>query len=246
MKIATKYRVWFLPMCAFTALALFSPVFLQAESSGPSSSQLLPASEHFLYSRTVGDRHDEVEVLTRLQSDKAESWYEISSHASDQDSILRLDTTTLFATYIEVTSRGKDATLRRVTTVLENRTTAKPDEIVLAGFEALPYSLRAFLWGSRQKATLSFMGSSGGGNFRFDLSVAGTETITVGDRGIECRKLQLSLSGIIGTFIGKSYLWYSAEYPHFLVRSEGLAGGPGTPKSVLSLLNYSISSIPIK
>ena len=246
MKIAAMSRVRCLTVCAFAAFAIISPSFLQAELPGPPSPPLLPASEHFLYSRTVGDKHDEVEVLPRLQSDKGETWYEISSHASDQDSILRLDTVTLFANYIEVTTRGKDATLRRVTTVLENRATAKPDEIVLAGFEALPHSIRAFLWGSRQKATLSFMGSSGGGNFHFDLNVAGTETITVGDRGIECRKLQLSLGGIMGTFVGKSYLWYSVEYPHFLVRSEGLAGGPGTPKSVLSLVNYSIPSITIK
>jgi hypothetical protein len=226
---------------AFAASLVLASAWLWAE---PAPSQLLPASERFLYSRTIGDKRDEVRTAWRLVAEKGVSWYEVSTLAADQDSLIRLDPANLFANYIEVTSRGKDATLRRVTTVLENRSGAKPGEIVLSTFEALPYSLRAFPWGSLQKAKVSFLGSGGAGNFGFDFSVTGKETLSVGGRGVECWKAQLSLGGIMGAFFGKSSLWYSVDYPHYLVKSEGAGGPPGTPASVLTLVSYSSEADP--
>ncbi len=224
---------------ALAAFLALSPAFLAAEA--PSITPALPSSERFLYSRTVGDKRDEVEQRTRLVSGKDGSWYELTAHSAEQDSLMRLDPATLFASYIEVTSRGKDATLLRVTSVLENRSSAAADEFLVSSFEALPYSLRAFPWGSRQKAKLAFVGSGsagGGGNFRFDIAVTGKETIPVAGLGVECWKAQLSLGGIFGSLVGKSYLWYSTAYPHYLVKSEGASGPPGTPTIVLTLLSY--------
>jgi hypothetical protein len=222
-----------------TALAValtISSAFAGAQS--PGSGPVLPAEERMLYARTVGDKRDEVEQRTRFVSDKGSSWYEATAHSSEQDAFLRLDPITLFASVIDVTSRGNDATLRRVTSVVESRGSPGPDEFLVSSFEALPYSLRAFPWGARQKARLSFLGS-GGGNFRFDLAVIGKVVIAVEGRGVECWKAQLSLGGILGGFVGKSYLWYSVAYPHYLVKSEGASGPPGSPTTVLELLSYS-------
>ncbi|MGA2547193.1 MAG: hypothetical protein ABSF43_11630 [Rectinemataceae bacterium] len=127
-----------------------------------------------------------------------------------------------------------------MTTILENKGPSTPEEIVVTGMDSLPYTLRAFPWGSRHKAKIVFLGTNAAGGFRFDLSVTGKETLAVGDRGVECWKAQLSLSGIFGPFFGKSYLWYSTANPHFLVRSESASAGPGSPTSVLSLESYTV------
>jgi hypothetical protein len=224
---------------AMISVALSSADQQAAPLTAPRASRILPASELFLYARKVGDKRDEIEVRTRLVSAAGENYYELRSRSPDQDLVLRLDPETLFAGYVEVTNRSKDATLRRLTTVLENRSSVGPDEVVVSTFETLPYSLRAFPWGSRQRANIRFLGSSGGSDFRFDLSVTGKETLAVGGRGVEAWKVQLSLGGILGAFFGKSYLWYSSEYPHYLVKSEGSSGGPGSPTSVLTLQSYS-------
>jgi hypothetical protein len=220
-------------------IAIFAllPVALCAAQSatGPT----IPAEEDFVYARTIGATRDGIETRSRLVTDKGESWFELTSHSAEQDLVLRLDPATLLANYTEVTSRGKGATLRRETTILDNRTPPAPDKIVVAGMDSLPYTLRAFPWGSLQKATIVFLGTSAAGNFRFDLSVTGKETLAVGDKGVECWKTQLSLSGILGAFFGKSYLWYSTDYPHYLVRSEGPSAGPGSPTSILTLVSYS-------
>jgi len=227
-------------LAASAAIALFGLASLGAETEAQS---LLPQSESFRYERTMSGKTDEVQASSRLVETKAGSWYEISTHSEEQDSLLRLDPKSLFATYSEVTTRGKDGTLKRITSVLENKILASPDEIYILGGESLPYSLRAFPWGTRQKVRLSFMGAGGtmGGSFHFDFTVTGKDSIQAGGRTIECWKAQLSISGIIGTFVGKSYLWYSTEYPHYLVRSEGASGPPGTPVSVMVLQSYSQS-----
>ena len=221
----------------FVALALAAwPCVAMAEPAAP---PVLPAQERFLYARTVGDRKDEVVVISRLVTEQGVSWYDLTSRSHDQDISLKLDSQSLLATYTEVTSRSKNVTLKRATTVLENKAEAPPDEIVVTGAESLPYSLRAFPWATRQKAKVAFLGFSGGGGFSFDLSVTGKETISVGGAGVECWKAQLSLSGLMGTFFGKSYLWYSTAYPHYLVKSESASAGPGSPTAVLSLESYS-------
>jgi hypothetical protein len=205
--------------------------------AAPHAARLLPLSESLVYARTVGDRIDAVEVSSSLVESKGESWYEVVSHSSDQDLALRLEPSTLFASELEVTSRGRVGTLRRTLSLLDRRDAPAADEFLVLGFEALPWSLRAFPWGQRQKARIAFMG--GAGNFRLELSVAGKEAVRAAGRLIECWKLQLSVPGIVGALFGRSSLWYAAEYPHYLVKSEGASGGPGSPVSVLLLESYS-------
>jgi hypothetical protein len=223
---------------ALAALSLLCPRLAEAQSRPP---LILPESELFRYDRTIGGKSDVVETRSRLVESKGASWYEISSHSSEQDLVLRLDSTTLFATYSEVTSRTKDGVLQRSTSVLENRSAASPDLFFVLSAESLPYSLRAFPWGTKQRVQIAFMGSAGGMSFHFDFAVSGKELVKAAGRDIECWKTQLSLTGIMGGLFGKTYLWYSTEYPHYLVRSEGSSGPPGSPQSVLVLASYTRS-----
>ena len=225
-----------LPFIAALALV---PVFVGAEVAGL---PLLPVSERIVYARTIGDKSEEVVVLTRLVSSKDGAWYELTMHSPDQDSLYRLDTRTLFANYAQTTIRSKESTIRRVTEVLEERSAAGADEILLPGIDSLPYSLRAFDWGSRQKAKIRFLGTVGGSDFRFGLDVAGKESIVTPKGEVVCWKVQISLDGVLGSFFGKSSLWYSVDFPHYLVKSEGSSAGPGSPQSVLTLVSYSAGS----
>ena len=184
----------------FMAALASAPAFIGADIA---TQPLLPISEHIVYARTIGGKSDEVEVSTRLVDSKDGAWYEVISSAPDQDSTYRLDARTLFANYMDITSRGSDATIRRVTSVLENKAKTGPDEVLLSSFEALPYTLRAFPWGSRQKAKLVFLGAGRGADFSFDLSVTGKESLSVGSSDIQCWKAQLSLGGVLGAFMGR-------------------------------------------
>lgn len=203
---------------------------------------LLPEEESFVYSRKVGEKAEEVFVRSRLVADREGRHYEIESSSPGQDILLKLDAATLFANYVEVTNRQEDSTIRQVTSVLESRFKAKDGELLVSSAESLSHSLRAFPWGSRQKVKIAFPGSGRNGDFRFDLSVVGKEKLESGGRSVECWKAQLSLGGFLGGLVGKTQLWYSVQYPHYLVRSEGPSGMPGSPAVVLELKSYSSSA----
>jgi hypothetical protein len=223
---------------ALVSLAALSSLALGAQAAPPAPA----AEELFVYSRTVGDKKDEVEIRTRPVIVDGTSFIEVTTRSSDQEGLFRLDPETLLTTYSDITTRSKDATIRRITSILENRYKPKEGEILVSGLDTLGQSLRRFPWGKGRKAKLVFLGS-GGGNFSFELGVSGKETLAIGGRGIECWKAQVGLSGIFGGMFGKTSLWYSAEGAAegsgYLVKSEGPSGGPGSPNSVMELKSYS-------
>ena len=138
-------------------------------------------------------------------------------------------------------SRNTKRPVGRITSIVENRYKPKDGEILVSSLDTLGQSLRRFPWGQGKKAKLVFLGSSGG-NLSFELSVSGKETIAIGGRSIECWKAQVALSGIFGGMFGKSSLWFSAESPCYLVKSEGPSGGPGSPNGIMELKSYSVSN----
>ena len=48
------------------------------------------------------------------------------------------------------------------------------------------------------------------------------------------------MDGFWGAFLPKMKVWYSVTPPHYLVRYEGLAGPPGSPKRDIELLTYQV------
>jgi hypothetical protein len=223
---------------AFAALAALSSLALGAEPPITAAVSPSPAEELFVYARTIGDKQDEVEIKTRPVSVDGASYIEMTTRSSDQEGLFRLDPETLFAVYSDITIRSKDATIRRITSVVENRYRPKEGEILVSSADTLGQALRLFSWDKGKKAKLVFLGSSGS-NFSFELSVSGKETLKVGGRDVECWKAQVGLSGIFGSLFGKSSLWFSTESPSYLVKSEGPSGGPGSPNSVMELQSYS-------
>lgn len=211
-----------------------------ALAEGARASALLPEEERIVYSRKVGDRSERVETSLRLVSSREGRYYEASSTSKEEDSFFRMDPETFFASYVETTTRGEEGTIKRTTSIEENKMSPKDGEILVSGLESLPYALRAFPWGKQQKAKISFPGSRRQGDFRFDFVVAGKETILVGGAKLECWKAQISMGGLLGGFVGKSSYWFAAASPHYLVKSESPAA-MGSPATTLELVSYSSS-----
>jgi hypothetical protein len=225
---------------AFRVLAAFA--LLSAPRLGAEPAPPPPAAEElFVYARTIGDKRDEVEIRTRRVTVDGAAFIEMTTRSSDQEGLFRLDPETFLATYSDITSRSKDATIRRITSVVENRYKPKAGEMLVSSMDTLGQTLRLFAWGKGHKAKLVFLGS-GGGNFSFELSVSGKENVTIGGRSYECWKAQVGLGGILGGMLGKSSLWFSTESPGYLVKSEGPSGGPGSPSSVMELKSYSAAN----
>jgi len=212
-------------------ILLLAPTGLEAQS--------LPTNERFVYSRKIGNKQDELIYTSRFVTEDKGAYFELTSSASDQKALYRLDAQSLLATYTDVTTYGEDATVNRITRLLETRYKAKEGELLVSSTDTLGQSLRLFPWGKQQKAKIIFIGTGAStGGFSFELTVTGKEKLTIMGKEVEVWKAQLGLAGIFGNLVGKTNLWFLASYPYYLVKSEGVSGPPGTPKSTLELIRY--------
>jgi hypothetical protein len=77
-----------------------------------------------------------------------------------------------------------------------------------------------------------------------DLAVAGKESLTLDGKTYECWKVQIGVSGFLGSIMssimGKSLYWFSTDPTHYLVRSEGPTSAPGSPRQVVELQSRTI------
>lgn len=199
----------------------------------------LPASEHLVYNERIGSDLHTVEQRLRLKSENGRSFYEVTSVSPAADILLRLDKDTLFSFYSEVTSRTKDSVIRRTNQILQNSYVPKPDELVVSDFNSLTLTLQGFPWGRVSFARLVSLGAANAGeSFQFELNVQGQENLSVNGKSYSCWKVQMGLAGLYGALLGKTYLWYNAQSPHYLVRSVGPISGPGSPLRTIELVSY--------
>jgi hypothetical protein len=225
-------------LCA--CLIAASASLLCAEGAAAKSAPL-PLSESLVYSRKIGSAEAKVEMRTRLVESNGAAYYELSVLSPEESGTYRLDRMSLLEVYSDVTTKSEDATIRRVTTLVEGRAAPAKDEVLVAGAgQSMTQTLRAFPWSEKAKAKLAFVGSGRArSDYRFELSVLGKETLEAAGRKIECWKAQLVVGGFLGNLVGATKLWYSVEYPHYLVRSESPSGMGGSSPTILTLESYS-------
>jgi hypothetical protein len=76
--------------------------------------------------------------------------------------------------------------------------------------------------------------------YKVNARYKGKERIVVGNQEVDCYKLQmlpdLGFFNFLRVFIPKTYFWFEAKPPHFLVRYEGLESGLGTPYVVVEIV----------
>jgi hypothetical protein len=232
---ASRPRVARLAAAAIAAIAWAGAASAQLRISNPS----LPPFERILYDEKVAKETGTVEQTIRLKAENGRRWYEYSSRSASSVSVQRLDPVTLFAFYSETTLLGPSSEVRRTMQVVRNEVRSEADELVVADAASLPVVLRGLPWGSANHARLSFLDSPRGrGSFSLAINVVGRETLQLGGKSYECWKVQLGVDGVIGALMGKTSLWYSVAPPHYLVRSEGLSGPPGSPQRILEIRSY--------
>jgi hypothetical protein len=76
--------------------------------------------------------------------------------------------------------------------------------------------------------------------YMMTVKYAGEESLLIGKQMVACYKLQmvpdLGSLNIFGSFVPKTFFWYSKAEPHLFMRYEGLESGLGTPYIVIERL----------
>ncbi len=234
-----------------TLLFVTTAVSAQITLSNPS----FPKEEAITYIRTTEHGSEMVNVkmlLIEPQSDSTGNkdkmqqsgpastrpYYHYHMQSDSKDMLVNLHAENLEVFYSEVRLKNTYSTIRRINEVLTHSKSAGPGELLVCDGNGLDISLRGFPWHTHQKAEIVFL--NGSDKFKLELKVDGRETLRVNNTPYECHKVQMGLSGFIGSFFPKSYFWYAVDEPHVLVRAE-VAGMMGEDANTIEMVSYSAS-----
>ncbi|MBT3275424.1 MAG: hypothetical protein HN368_19875 [Spirochaetales bacterium] len=214
--------------------------------------------------RDPGIPDGEIAAYTMREKDKEQQFIETFQHRDDGNkdiySVLytsdsevvevKIDRSSMLPYYVHSSTERETMDVETLTSLTLNTETDYPD-IKILSFSDLKYVLRGFPFADEvQSIDIGFLNSSDedeeDGSFDFNIRVnyEGTETVDIGNKDIDCYKLELKMRAtgimrIINSFIAKTYFWYSVESPHYLVAYEGSSGFPGSSKVFIEIDDYS-------
>ena len=231
--------------CSHTLLSLLTFFLIagtspEASGKSPFIDPNIPDGETTTYMSRTGDATMTVVEVVTVKHDGVREVYQIDSRSDSLDRTLILDKATMAILSVHTVRKFPEVTLDSKLTVLNEQSSPEEGVIKLADFAVLTYLFRGFPFSQRDKLKIGFYGEERGRTFSFKAHYKKRESLTVGQKRVECYKIEFGMDGFWGTFLPDMNAWYSVEPPHYLVRYQGLVGPPGSPKRDLELLTYGV------
>lgn len=204
----------------------------------------IPDGESTTYSSRVGDKLFTVTENVMIKRDGEKEIYKITSRSKHLDRTIRLVKDTMATLSVHTVRKFPEVTLDSQLMIIDEKLYFGKDEIKLADFAIMTYIFRGFPFGKLDKLKIGFYGEGREEKYSFSAKYKKTEKVKINKSTIECHKLEFGMEGFWGTFLPKMKVWYSVDPPHYLVRYEGLAGPPGSPKRNMELVTYTVMESP--
>ncbi len=212
-----------------------------------SQSFQIPDGEAIRYKSSRGKDGENIEYssqsIYRIIKDGME-YYEVKAHSIDQASETLFTVDNLIPMSVHTYTYGAKAELE-TSTELKTEPIIGENEIPILEMPDIAHVLRAYPFEDPQDMQLLFLGQGGDemGEMVFWILFKEEVTITLDGNNYESYKLELKaqLSGAMKLFSGmipKTYMWFSKEDSHHMLRMEG-SEGPGADKEILvEMISY--------
>lgn len=238
-----------LRILAFAGLIGCAGVF-GALGDTPLRDPSIPNGEVAVYRMEEGDRKSRFTEKVRVESENGHGVYGFV-YESEQETIEVKIQKEIMVPYSVFTVSENESMRMESSTRVSFHTVVESKDIIVLSFSDLKYTLRGFPFGEdAPDLGISFLNTNGGeddGGPSFDIKVIYVETeeiVLEDNRTVDCHKLELKFRAtgimrVLNTFVGKTYFWYSVEAPHYLVAYEGNSSFPGSPRTQITIENYS-------
>ena len=200
----------------------------------------IPSGETATYISQIGDKLLTVVERVVIKREGERELYVITSRSEHLDRTIRLVKDTMATLSVHTVRKFPEVTLDSHLTVIDEKLHFGKDEIKLADFAIMTYIFRGFPFGTLKKLKIGYYGEERQKEYAFSVQYKNREKVEVNQQTIECHKIEFGMDGFWGTFFPKMKVWYSVDPPHYLVRYEGLAGPPGSPKRNMELVTYTV------
>jgi hypothetical protein len=198
-------------------------------------------SEKIVYASACDDSRDTITENTVSRTQNGGEVYEVVLKSGFQDKTVVLDKADMDVLSVKTTKRTQGVTVD-VTTVINSGGQAYDKEAIhIADISALRYQLRGYPFEKAKSLKVTTLISQD--EISMKVKMAGTETIGIMGRPLECYKLEFSVGGILGMFLPKTTLWYSKASPHFLARYDGSSERKRTKKCSMEVIRYETGTV---
>jgi hypothetical protein len=193
----------------------------------------IPHGENIRYDLCLGTDTSRIEERVDVNEPGGVRVYTVNSRSRDIDISIDIESAAMNVLRSVATQRDLHAVVERASQLKAKKSALNSDELGLVDFYSLVYILRGFPFDKPISLKCIMLGDKN--SFPLLVKLAGRDNVTTGAGEVDCYRLTMSLTGVFGTIFPKTQLWYSVAKPHFLVKSEGPSGGPGTPKRLVVL-----------
>ena len=226
-------------------LVLFTVILVSISVGGISVADTIlkdpniPHGEEAVYRVTTGDEISSSTTTVRITEKDGIPVYEISSESDSLERVMLLSRESMNILFVHTISKSTDGIIDTKTELVENNLdndSAAKDTVKMMNMSSLNHALRGFPFEGGRAINLTGMGGS---RFIMYAKVVNREEVKTPAGEFNSYKIELGIRGGFGLVAPKTYLWFSVDKPHFLVKYIGSLGFPGTPKTTIEIMSYS-------
>ena len=209
---------------------------------------VIPHGETAVYSAREDEKEFTYVERVSVTEENGRSVYGFVYETNQETVEVKMDKSTMVPFSVHSINAGNGVSIESSTQVSFGNQ-LRSDGIQVLSFTDLKYILRGYPFGKiSEDLAIKFISTTDNeddsANFSVKISFDDTEELEIGNRIIECYRVELKMSGsgmmrVLKPFIPKTYFWYSTSAPHYLVAYEGSGGFPGSPKRHVQIVDYS-------
>jgi len=223
-----------------TAMIFVFLVFLQNNIfAGVLVDPIIPDGEKITYITRAGSTSFFVDETISIEQYHGQQTYKIITNSNIENKVIRLEKETMDVISTDIINKFLEGTTESGLIVISKKPEMKKNELLLADFTVLQYVLRGFPFEKAKSIKIRTFRRHKDKGYTMTARVVKKEKLKVNKKLYECFKIEFALNGFWSNVIPKTYFWYYAQPPHYLVKYEGSDGLPGSPMRVVEMQEYS-------
>ena len=222
--------------CFFFSLLLASLPLAGLLAAAPMLEDPGIPEEQSVYSSECNNQVQKItEVLYSRVVDGKEVYLD-TFRSPDLDRYLMVEKATFKVLATHTVRHGAEAEVETIQLVREKQPKQRPNELRVSDYYGLRFLLRGYPFDKPRSLEINQL--NGQDDISMYVKYLATEPMELMGKMVNCIKLELSFSGVVGAFLPKTQLWYLKAEPHYLVCYQGASEFNRKLKCRTKLISY--------
>jgi hypothetical protein len=196
----------------------------------------IPDGELSVYTSACDTNQQKITETVNIRTFEGREVYVDTFRSPEIDRYLTVDKAAFKVLVTHTVRHGMEAEVESDQIVREKRPKRIPDDIRLCDFYGLRFLMRGYPFDKQRPIQVNMLNTQD--EVTMKVRYLGTEPMEMMGKTVECVKLELGFTGIVGPFLSKTQIWYQKAPPHFMVCSQGSSEFNRKIKCLVKLVGY--------